>query len=348
MLSDKRFLTVALIFCFVAIDLNAQDKLERFYATPAFGKAKEVWTQRLDPSSFFPVEERRFLLEDNISPRIYSVAPNTVINQVGLRVSRPMYANAETFWQSLRNDLAKELNKPKSAESLRKILCTQKASVDKKFQTKQETVCFFLELAEHQSVVRGKQEVWLLIEIELLPSKYDIYANHLLRSHRTTMEPLIPVPIHPEDEERKYELENGDLKPLVANRPVVLSPLASELEPLQDDDLPPAEREAKHSFVVNDYQKVQTYQIEAISYLKDELSPDAPFESYVRELHYRLPPGRVVTYEELHKILGDFAARQQNFFESYTGEKAIIGFEIRPYKHGKMTYTRIVYNPLAK
>lgn len=105
MLSDKRFLTVALIFCFVAIDLNAQDKLERFYATPAFGKAKEVWTQRLDPS---------------------------------------------------------------------------------------------------------------------------------------------------------------------------------------------------------------------------------------------------VTYEELHKILGDFAARQQNFFESYTGEKAIIGFEIRPYKHGKMTYTRIVYNPLAK
>lgn len=59
---------------------------------------------------------------------------------------------------------------------------------------------------------------WLLIDIELLPSKYDIYANYLLRSHRTTMEPLIPVPIHPEDEARKYELDNGDVMALLVEK----------------------------------------------------------------------------------------------------------------------------------
>lgn len=44
MLSDKRSLTLALVFCFVAIDLSAQDKLKRFYATTEFGEAKEVRT----------------------------------------------------------------------------------------------------------------------------------------------------------------------------------------------------------------------------------------------------------------------------------------------------------------
>ena len=101
----------------------------------------------------------------------------------------------------------------------------------------------------------------------------------------------------------------------------------------------------KHRFHVSDFQVLKEYQIEVLAFRRDELSPSAHYESLNIHLVERLPPGRVVSYEQLHRVLGELAELEQRIFKS-KNEQVIISFEIRPCKIGDQTYTTIIIDPL--
>ena len=130
-------------------------------------------------------------------------------------------------------------------------------------------------------------------------------------------------------------------KPLTGNRKSPFQDLEAPIAAIEDDGLTMDEREELLNFSLEDDTKRKIkdaiqhqYQIEKIFY-PEQFSTFIEADSKLMDtLSRRLPPGKLVTFDELHRICAEFTRLERNL-----GHMAVeFSFSIVPYQHGKYTY----------
>ncbi|MFN7449910.1 MAG: hypothetical protein ACK56W_16925 [Pirellula sp.] len=197
-------------------------------------------------------------------------------------------------------------------------------------------------LTKRFSKIRKRQECWLLITLKPIDDddRDDVFLRQLRNrinpkrrvvSESANMERLAQkVFPHPEADETKFEIEN--LQPLKSGRN---SPVAK----LADDKLTNVERSKLYEYTVEDLTGFSKHQYEGTS---TEIIEDPLRRMLTHKLEEnimdRVSQGTVVSFDELHRILGD-STRQLRQFHSGPID---IKFRLVPYKFGANTYTKVV------
>lgn len=135
--------------------------------------------------------------------------------------------------------------------------------------------------------------------------------------------------------------------PLQANRPFVLDQYYPPLAEIADDGLDNIEREVLLNYTLIDDTGNNSNQFESIAYFDTESRLGQ--STFTDVIQRRIPPGKVRTYDELHKICGELCSGYRKWRKT---DNSPIVFAIVPHEHGKYTYARlnvkILYEPKKK
>lgn len=94
-------------------------------------------------------------------------------------------------------------------------------------------------------------------------------------------------------------------------------------------------------FVLRDQQSLGEYQIESTGISAFTLPFRYNPQISRMELAMDFPPGRVMTYNQIHKPVANY---REQVTAKYYGENLLFVFEIPILQHGKYTYSRIRFD----
>jgi hypothetical protein len=178
--------------------------------------------------------------------------------------------------------------------------------------------------------IEQREENWMLIEVVNSPRDFPIFPrwiyHNLAVQENRRMIFLMP---HPEAEQDQLRYLKSKATPLESNRPSVKT---MELPDLTDDGLTNEERESKYHYRVEVNQSLKTFQIETVPYYS--VSPGIIDKDLLMN---RLPPGIVLSYDQIHRIVGEACKKSYSRFKG----EYYFTFSIEPYQHGKFTYSSL-------
>lgn len=300
-----------------------------------FSDLERKWKSTCDPKKQLTQEAKDELWSKNVAFELRGVSKSTVVDRVGISVDTSMYEReGKKHFDQLPKKLAsllvgKDVSKvcaelPEIAEELSNI------SVNSS-----QCTSLFVQFRSQQ--VGEKSQCWLIIEIATVPKGWPMYPAtifHRLLSRNKSTTLLEP---HPDLELMLIAAADRLRTPLKSDRPAVLDKFKPPLSPLPDDGLSNAQREHLYDFsLIDDVRKSQV-QIEQVTIFGDD---DRLARSDIfSDLNRRLPPGKVVTNDELGKICAEFSRRCR-------GVKLKDGyhfmFVVTPFRHGKFEYAQIM------
>lgn len=189
------------------------------------------------------------------------------------------------------------------------------------------------------SRVRNRQECWLLISLEVVPdSERDGFFESELRNRIDPPRTLafqnsdqLPQNIepHPESEASRFEFEFP--LPLKAGR-------NSPGKSVPGDELSNEERSKLYSYGVENAVGLQKHQVENVSgAISEDFLTSLIRGELARDIDECISPGTIVSYDELHRVLGHSTRKVRNSH----GNQFTVKFQLVEYKRGKNSYTEI-------
>lgn len=327
-------------------DLNGLEKLKLASAMKPenYERGRSGWEKAGNPRMYLTAGECKRLLESSVVFSVHCETKSAIIDDVGIRVTSPLYRNRKQFWEKLLATIEKETSEAVPTDFCELLLKVQEY-VTSGSEKNEYPITMFAKYYEHYSVVRKKKEKWLLLEFASFQKELPIYDRSLLYSHSTNSGKVELITIHPYPDDGEAAALIAELveKPLKPDRNQIRTSDAYGIRPptpIVDDGLTQNARELIHQFVVRDQQSFDSYQIESTEMSIDQPSTRYDLKLAERDFGLDFPAGRVMTFDEIHRTCGEFAKREQAKAKSL-GDNIILVFEIQPYEHGKYTYSKI-------
>ncbi len=289
---------------------------------------RKRWLIAGDPKHLISDDSRQALDDSGLIVRVNrEVLMKNKVRKLGISVEKELYDKHESVFKSLRSKLDKRFVGKSAIDCCMELqeVAMELESLKVNDQIARVSVEFKMD-----NYVSKIPEIWMLIEVFPSQPEYSAYATSVYhrikcRSGRA-MTLLLP---HPFEELRAKETKEFFSKPLLANRPPVNDgrpPLADIL----DDGLDSRDREFLLHFTLVDDVMFNSYQIESVQF---DLDSSLELSSARELLQRRIPPGKVLTYDELNAICAEFCAQYRT-----RNRKGHFVFMISPHPHGKWTY----------
>ncbi len=348
------FLAVVGVFCASAV-CNAEEGKDFPYPTWLNEKDKKLFEQLVSPEAKGMDDRalRKMDLTNQLSPIIkkeivgpgmdswlstgLDVRRGSKVVRFALYVDKVAYDSAKAFWKEEKKSLDELLQEapPTLPEFCSKLLSLTRSFNDTKPESDQTIsfhgAAFNFEDSETKGIgavvkfnlwdsrFTSTQRVFLY---ELVENNGDGYFPGKVRPYSYI---LIGKDFMAEANKKKEEeILNS---PRLANRALPRQYDLMNQILAEDDNLTEEEREFAYGFSVDDHQKLKEYQIESISD-KGLIEP--------RTFHMYVPNGSVVTYSDLHRLLG-------SYFQLHRarGIQGHFRVQLIPHKHGKWEYTKL-------
>lgn len=286
------------------------------------------WLMAGDPKHLISDDSRQALDDSGAIVRVNrEVLMNNKVRKLGVSVENELYNKHESVFKSLHRKLEKKFVGKSAIDSCKEIaeLSLELEALKVNDQIARISIEFRMD-----NYVSKVPEVWMLIEVFPSQPEYSAYAtsvyHQIKRSSGRVMTLLQP---HPFEELRAKEIKELFSKPLEANRPPVNDgrpPLAE----IPDDGLDSRDREFLFDFTLVDDVMFNSYQIESVQF---DLDSSLDLSSAREILQKRIPPGKVLTYDELNAICAEFCSKYRT-----RNREGHFVFMISPHPHGKWTY----------
>ena len=311
-----------------------------------YERGKSAWEKSGNAKGYLTAKECQRLWDSSIAFDLHVNIQDAQIEDVGIRVTNSLFKNQKQFWEKLLVSIELETSGNVPTDFCELLLKIHEAAASSS-QSSTESVTMFVKYYEHYSLVRKRKEKWLLLDFALFKKELPIYDRALIYRFLTNSSKVELITIHPYPDDGEVNVLFAEIasKPLQPNRNKVAGtgPGMRPPTPIVDDGLTQAERELKHQFVLRDQQSLGEYQIESTGISAFTLPFRYNPQISRMELAMDFPPGRVMTYDQIHRTCGEFAKREQ-VTAKYYGENLLFVFEIQPYEHGKYTYSRIRFD----
>lgn len=294
-----------------------------------YDSLRQRWLIAGDPMHALPDDVRKNLDDAGVGVRVNNVVQkDSSVKRLGLSVEEKLFAKYESRWKDIRKNLEKRLVGMSVLESC-KVLADASTELESfKIDDLVSRVSVEFQL---DTVVSKSPEVWLLINVFSSEPAYSAYATSVYnRVKLSSGRRMVRISPHPFEDLRVKEVERYFAKPLEGNRPPV-NDGSPPLKELLDDGLQSSDREFLLGFSIIDDVRSQSYQIESVQFdLDSKLT-----HSYAKQtILKRIPPGKVLSYDELNAICAEFCSE----YRTKQNRKEQFLFLISPHPHGKWTY----------
>lgn len=311
------------------------------------------WKTHSDPEHVLSSKVHEELHLKNCAVRIAKIVnpKKESIKQFGLSVDLKLYDSQPKSWQKIAENMRQKLvgtNVSRACDQLGEL----SAQLHRQLRLETNSLTISVEFrmepnSDNQAKGNAKSpaskdlqqsaECWMLMEVFPSEKNLPIYprmvAHKLMLLGARQMQEISPHPMQAQAEKQLAEFLS---KPLKANRKSPLEATSTPVPPLLADGLTFEQREDKLNFYLRDNVSSNDYQIEGISFTSEATKLVESSSNLLERLELRLPRGKTVTYEELHRICAEFV-------EGVTvpNRKAPFVFSIEPYQHGKFVYASL-------
>jgi hypothetical protein len=304
---------------------------------------KEKWRKESDRHSRLTSGELDTLSDSMIELRLYSTRNPISVDEFGISGAPLICDPYPKQWANLATEIRDELRDRKIAERefvdfMIKLQERVRAVWDGvRTPNHPKRLTLSLELIDKYSRVRNRQETWLLVT--LMPIDDDDSDSVFLRQLRTRIvgggrflqnSESHFVPPHPVIEEMKHDIE---FRPAPkANR----NPVAAVGVP--SDSLSNEERSKLYNYDVVDSVGLAKQQYEGVvTSIAKDYSTKIQLEQLMRNVSDRISPGTIVSFDELHRLLGDSVKHARRTF----GDDFEVRFELIEYRTAGKAFTNV-------
>lgn len=307
----------------------------------SYDRSEAEWKDACDPKKVLPVSLKQELWDSKVVFELRAGVLDSKIDRLGVSVESKTYKAHKKEFDDFRAKLERSVVNKKLSEVCRELKMISE-EVQAGIRVDNQELSLFVRF-HNQPMAEGKLECWMMVEIAPRPKDWPVYPVAVL--HRLMLRGIRTMTLlepNPRQALRALAIKNYFEVPLEPNRPSILDKYEPPIPALVDDGLECAQREKLFDFsVIEEKDAPLQHQIELIVWDKG-----LPYGGgLLRTLHRRIPPGKVLSYEEIHAICGELATtlRSSNKFDDYH-----FLFLIQPEIRGKNVYSRLRLSAVNK